>query len=116
MPALITEVLFYAAREVIRNAARYGRGQDSGRVLRLLVEILWQDGLVIRVEDDGAGLEATANTNDNGGSRQGLALHSTMMAVIGGTLSLESAPNHYTRITLTIPQIATITSLENRRI
>ena len=104
IPALTAEVLFYAAREVIRNAARYGRGHDSGRSLRLLVEILWQDGVLIRIEDDGAGLEATANNHDNGGSGQGLALHSTMMAVIGGYLSVESVPGSYTRVSLAIPQ------------
>jgi chemotaxis protein histidine kinase CheA len=35
-----------------------------------------------------------------------LALHSTMMAVIGGFLSVESAPGQYTRITLELPESA----------
>ena len=34
---------------------------------------------------------------------QGIVLHSTMMAIIGGALSLESAPGHGSRVTLSIP-------------
>ena len=34
---------------------------------------------------------------------QGLALHSTLMAVVGGTLSAESLPGKYTRVKLTLP-------------
>ena len=33
--------------------------------------------------------------------RRGLALYSTMMAVVGGTLSLDSAPGRYTRVRFT---------------
>ena len=32
---LIAEVLYYAARETIRNAARYGRDGDGSRPLHL---------------------------------------------------------------------------------
>jgi signal transduction histidine kinase len=39
IPALTAEVIFYAAREAIRNAARYGRGGDMGRPLHLQVEL-----------------------------------------------------------------------------
>ena len=38
------------------------------------------------------------------GNGQGVALHSMMMAVIGGTLTVESVPNAYTRVTLTLPR------------
>ena len=54
------------------------------------------------IEDDGVGLNAAAAPN--GGSGQGLALHSTMMAVIGGSLSLESVPQSYTRVVLSLPE------------
>jgi hypothetical protein len=37
------------------------------------------------------------------GSGQGLGLHGTMMAVIGGALTAESVPGAYTRVTLTLP-------------
>jgi chemotaxis protein histidine kinase CheA len=37
------------------------------------------------------------------GSGQGLALHSTLLAVIGGSLSVESEPGVYTRVRIRLP-------------
>jgi len=99
---LTTEVLFYAAREAVRNAARHGRGVDGTGSLRLCVEVAWRRGLEITIEDDGIGMAATRKPDE--GSGQGLALHSTLMAVVGGTLSVESVSAAHTRITLTLPQ------------
>jgi signal transduction histidine kinase len=101
IPVLTAEVLYYAAREAMRNAALYGRGDLSARALRLKVEIVLRDGLWIRVEDDGVGLERTHGSA--GGSGHGLALHSTMMAVVGGALTVESVPGQFTRVVLTLP-------------
>jgi signal transduction histidine kinase len=113
---LTAEVLFYAAREAIRNAARHGRDRDD-RPLHLMVRIAWrprpsepergasagqeQSGLRITVEDNGVGIESTRGSS--GGSGHGLALHSTMMAVIGGTLAVESVAGAYTRVSLMLP-------------
>jgi len=101
IPSLTAEVLYYASREAIRNSARYGRNGDSKRPLHLKVALQTHDGLELLVEDDGVGMETTGRTN--GGSGQGLALHSTLMAVVGGTLSAESLPGKYTRVKLTLP-------------
>jgi signal transduction histidine kinase len=57
--------------------------------------------LQILIEDNGRGLLSHERSADNGG--QGLALHSTMMAIIGGTLSLSSIPGQYTRVVLALP-------------
>jgi signal transduction histidine kinase len=100
---LAAEVLYYAAREAVRNAARYGRNGDSARPLHLRVSARTWDGLELTVEDDGVGMSAPAR--DNGGSGQGLALHSTMMAVVGGSLATESVTGKYTRVTLTLPKV-----------
>ncbi|HEY3341515.1 MAG TPA: ATP-binding protein, partial [Anaerolineae bacterium] len=102
LPALTTEVAFYAAREALRNAARYGRGDDPARQLHLSIAAICDRGLGIVIEDDGVGLRDAAAPD--GGSGQGLALHSTMMAVIGGALLVDSLPGHYTRVTLRIPR------------
>ncbi|MCU0490136.1 MAG: hypothetical protein MUD01_00910 [Chloroflexaceae bacterium] len=100
--SLHAEVLFYAARESIRNAARYGRNGDGGRPLHLTVTAArTDDNLGLTIHDDGVGLGASQVAA--GGSGQGLALHSTMMAVIGGALTVESQPNQFTRVTLTVP-------------
>lgn len=113
IPSLTVEVFFYAAREAIRNAARHGRGEDATRPLALHIAITWQTattppltaspgGLEILIEDNGVGL-GTLN-QANGGSGQGLALHSTMLAVVGGSLAVESEPEAYTRVLLRLPQ------------
>jgi signal transduction histidine kinase len=126
---LSAEVVFYAAREAIRNAARHGR-DNPARPLHLRVAVVWRGGLEILVEDDGVGLPAGTETEpapanghagngvngttpadeslvtpngSAGGSGQGLALHSTMMAVVGGSLSTESVPGEYTRVVLSLP-------------
>ncbi len=95
---LPAQVLFYAAREAARNAARYGRRSGDGLVLTLRAQ--WQDGLLLQVEDNGGGLQPGAAPT---GSGQGLALHSAMMAVAGGTLTLESPPGGRTRVSLHLP-------------
>jgi signal transduction histidine kinase len=100
IPTLTAEVLFYAAREAVRNAARHGRGEE-GAPLHLRIAVAQRHGLEITVEDDGVGLEAGSASEP--GSGHGLALHSTMMAVVGGTLAVDSAPGAYTRVTLRLP-------------
>jgi signal transduction histidine kinase len=100
LPPLTSEVLFYAAREAMRNAARHARAE--GRPLHLALSVRSGDGqpgtggLQVVIEDDGVGMRG-----DGGG--QGLALHSTMMAVVGGSLAVESLPGAYTRVVLALP-------------
>ncbi len=102
LSAMSAEVLFYAAREAIRNAARHGRGGDAGRRLRLRVAAACGgDGLRIVVEDDGVGLGVSQAAARGG---QGVALQSAMMAVIGGAWETESQPGQFTRVTLVLPE------------
>jgi signal transduction histidine kinase len=108
VPTLNAEVAFYAAREAIRNAARYGRNGEPSRPLHLAVFVArrHQDGakgggLEIAIQDDGVGMGAAGASAE--GSGQGLGLHGTMMAVIGGALTAESVPGVYTRVTLALP-------------
>ncbi len=98
LPPLTAEVIFYAAREAIRNAARYGRDHSS-RPLRLSIRL---NKAALVIEDDGVGLEAAPGMAR--GSGQGLVLHGTMMAVVGGSLAVDSAANEFTRVTLMLPQ------------
>ncbi len=96
LAALNAEVLYAAAREAIRNAAKHGRGGDKSRALNLEVTANWRDGLWLEIQDDGVGMLATH------GNGQGLPLHSTMMAVMGGDLKLERA-GEKTRVELFLP-------------
>jgi signal transduction histidine kinase len=56
--------------------------------LNLRVAIAAAPALRIAIEDDGRGISAETPSRPGGG--HGLALHSTMLAVIGGSLSIES--------------------------
>ncbi|MBI1258064.1 MAG: hypothetical protein GC204_11385 [Chloroflexi bacterium] len=106
IPLLMAEVIYYAVREAMRNAAVYGRGNQPKRPLHLCVEMLCREGLAIIVEDDGIGFERANEAPKEAafhGSGHGLALHSTMMAVIGGSLTVESSPDQFTRVTVWIP-------------
>lgn len=105
LPVITAEVLFYAAREAIRNAAHHGRAAESSQSLDLSITLRDDQGdLFIVIEDNGSGLD-TAHASDSG-SGQGIALHSTMMAVIGGALTVDSILDAYTRVTLTLPRAA----------
>jgi signal transduction histidine kinase len=100
LPLMTAEVLFYAAREAIRNAASHARGDNPNRPVQLKVSVAVEDGLTITIEDDGVGLGVRQS---GGGSGLGMALHSTMMAVLGGSWTGESLPGQGTRVTLSLP-------------
>ncbi len=103
IPTLTAEVIFYAAREAIRNAARHGRGVAGTRPLHLTITISWPDGLQIAIVDNGVGLPQATATTGNG---HGLALHSTMMAVVGGAIVVDSIPGERTEVVLTLPSVS----------
>ncbi len=96
------EVLFYAAREALRNAAAHGRGDQPERALAVRVSLAHGAGVRLTIEDDGVGPAAPRVENRPGG--RGLALHSTMMAILGGDLLVESAEPRGTRVLLALPE------------
>jgi len=107
LPGMQSEVYFYAAREAIRNAAHHGRGAGHNQPLQVTLKVAWDGGLQMMIEDNGIGLQTTPSedgTLGSPGSGRGLALHSTLMAVIGGSLTLESSPGDYTRVILFLPE------------
>jgi signal transduction histidine kinase len=106
IPVLIAEVLFFAVREALRNAARHGRRNGARNRFCLAIALKVQNGLVITIEDNGAGFAIGEPFVIDESSGQGLALHSTMMAVIGGLLTVESVPGQYTRVSIELPEIA----------
>ena len=85
---LSAEVIFYAVRELVRNAERHGRGGNGGP-LTLAVTVTSGEGLTVRVQDNGVGGPAQAA---DGGAGQGLALHAAMLAVVGATLAVQPVP------------------------
>jgi signal transduction histidine kinase len=95
-PPLTTEVIYFAAREAVRNAARHARGDSP---LHLKFSVSGRPGFRVIIEDDGVGMGPT-QAHAIEGSGQGLALHTTLMAVVGGTLGIETQPGSFTRVTL----------------
>ncbi len=78
---LHAEVVFYAVRELARNAARHGHG--AAAPFTLTVTAVGGSELEIVVRDNGQPAPAVA-----GGAGQGLALHTAMLAVVGGGITL----------------------------
>lgn len=99
LPTLTAEVVFYAAREAVRNAAKHGRGGEGERPLTLTIRMQHSDQLAITITDDGVGL----GNSETMGAGQGLALHSTMMAVVGGEVVVDTAAHQFTQVTLNVP-------------
>ncbi len=97
LPLFASEVMFYAAQEAIRNAARHGRGGVAQRPLHLEVAMRQNAGLQIIIGDDGVGRDV-AHINHESGS--GLRFHSAMLAVIGGTLSVEDRSGGGTQVVI----------------
>ena len=101
---LTCEVVFFAAREAIRNVSRHARVPSADRRLVLKIHLEWRLGLEISIQDNGPGMRLSQA--ESGPQGHGLALHSTLLAVIGGSLSIASAPGEFTCVTLFIPQDA----------
>jgi signal transduction histidine kinase len=102
LPPLTADVGYWAAREALRNAARYARRPEAPLRMTIAVTPSGSTGLELCLEDNGSGLAANgAKAGESTG--QGLALHATLLAVAGGTLVTESEPGTFTRVRLTLP-------------
>jgi len=90
----LSQTLFFAGREALRNASRHARGNDATRLISLSVRACVESPypgenprLVVRLEDDGIGsLSQPAQDSPNGGA--GLGLHATLLAIAGGELAV----------------------------
>lgn len=91
LPSVKAETLYWAARELVRNAARHAQ-PAGGAPRRLRVSATCEGGqLVVAVQDNGdaAGIAAAPG--------HGLALHTTLMAIAGGALTVQTLPAGGTR-------------------
>ncbi|MBI3761558.1 MAG: hypothetical protein HY260_06815 [Chloroflexi bacterium] len=117
------EIVYHAVVEAVRNAARHGRGDDSARPLALTVTLRHERGLWAVVEDDGVGLlqSRLLHRSVESGKRglagsdadeaaviggHGLLFHSTLLAVLGGHLSVLSRPQGGCRVEIWLPESA----------
>jgi signal transduction histidine kinase len=101
MPPAIAELIFAAVQEVLRNAARHGRGADVHRTLSLSLKASIDPDLEVVVSDDGVGiLPGGSSTTGTGG---GLLTHSALLAIAGGNLSIKSAPGEGVIVRISLP-------------
>lgn len=100
---LAQEVLFYATREAVRNAALHGRGNQPQRALNLSIAIEADEDFRIWVADDGVGLPAHLEGSGQGGR----ALHSTLLALLGGTMTWERLEPNGTCVEIRLPTART---------
>ncbi|MDR3574354.1 MAG: hypothetical protein P4L50_10850 [Anaerolineaceae bacterium] len=105
-PLLVSEVVYFAGRELLRNAARHGRGGASDRPLKLTVTLEQKDGLRLVVADDGVGMSPSASQGypAAGGAGSGLKFHSTMLAAVGASMEVGSLPGSGTRGVIVFPE------------
>jgi signal transduction histidine kinase len=95
------EVIYYAAREAIRNSALHAIPITGEEKVTLTICVTTIADIKIVVQDNGCGVRKEKDPSS--GSGQGLAIHSTLMELIGGRLSVETEPGSFTRVSLTCP-------------
>lgn len=114
---LLYEVVYNAVREVVRNAALHGRGDQPDRALHLAITIRRAgDEVLIAVQDDGVGMalgaqpvaahdstDAAGGSSAASGSGGGLLLHSTMLAISGGEMSVTAPVSGGTQVVIALP-------------
>lgn len=88
-----TPELVNLVREAASNAVRHGRARRL-----TLRAVRSDDAVALAIADDGAGFDPAAAA-----AGYGLANMRARAAALGGTLHVESAPGHGTRIVLTLP-------------
>lgn len=90
------ETLYYAARELVRNAARHAQpGGGAPRQLRISATCAGEQ-LIVAVQDNGEARGIAAAPG------HGLALHTALMALAGGALTVQTLPAGGTRGELTL--------------
>ncbi|RIK37073.1 MAG: hypothetical protein DCC55_25380 [Chloroflexi bacterium] len=106
---VVGEVVLGAAREAIRNAASHGRGGQADRPLCLQITLCVERGeadeLILTIADNGVGIDAgrAGAASSPGGSGNGLALHSTLLTMVGGCLAVDSPPEGGTLVRIAVP-------------
>ena len=94
------EVIYYAVREAIRNSALHALPKVGEEKVTLTIRITTNTEITIVVQDNGGGVKNGKDPSK--GTGQGLAIHSTLMELIGGRLSIESEPGSFTRVSLNL--------------
>lgn len=96
MHAIVRDEVYRIGYEAIRNACAHSGAS------RLVVELRYEQNLVVRVKDDGRGIEQAVAENGKPG-HFGLQGMRERAARIGGRLSLVTSANSGTEVALVVP-------------
>lgn len=104
LPLFVNEVLFFAARELVRNAATHA-ARDGEQEVCLTIRMILNGPLRLEIIDNGAGFrpEPPAAT---GGAHSGLRIHSAMLAAVGARLEVVPASNGGTQGVIILHEFA----------
>jgi signal transduction histidine kinase len=99
LPAPVETALYRVAQEALTNVLRHAQARRVSLVLQRS-----PGQVVMVVEDDGVGFDAEAVTAPAGdGGRLGLVGMRERLALVGGTLAVESAPGRGTTVIARVP-------------
>lgn len=93
-------LLYQSVRELLMNVVKHAQSEQA----TITVHVTADDVLRILVADEGRGFDSNAALfGDQLSSRYGLFSIRERMVVMGGSLTLHSAPGQGTRVTIAIP-------------
>ncbi len=98
LPSEVETTLFRVAQEAITNIVRHAGAEN------VTIELGFAPaGVTLQVEDDGCGFDVTAAVAREKNVSFGLLGMRERAALFGGTVEIESQPDHGTRLTVELP-------------
>ncbi len=101
LPELLNTVLFRVAQEALTNVAKHA----AARRVEMTLDFAPDDGdrsdpggVLLRIQDDGAGFDPDAAERGDPGQGIGLRNMRERLASVGGSLELQSSPGHGTQL------------------
>ena len=97
-PAAFETALFRVCQEAMSNIARHAHAES------VLIQLSEGEGVIrIEIEDDGRGLRAGAGVRTPSGRHFGLMGIEERVEILGGKVTIDSAPGQGTRVRLEVP-------------
>ncbi len=100
LPHSIRLALFRVTQEAVTNVIKH-----SGATIVLILLYYEEDAVVLRVEDNGCGFDASRQTTSRERPSWGLLGMNERASLLGGQFSISSRPGTGTSVTVTIPYL-----------
>jgi signal transduction histidine kinase len=98
LPAMVETVLFRVLQEAITNVVKHAGATRAGVILQSLPH-----SVQLVIEDDGVGFAKSDSKGDAPSSRLGLLGMRERLALVGGSLEIESLPGKGTTLLINVP-------------